>query len=130
LDAEGNTIANPTTQVQPIFNQDTVKQYFKWIKSLISILQGQLVMEHYRLALQSLGGTGKASWQVEWDAAIPQLAAAAGISTEATMQLWSSSIMNLTVHVLKDASAGCNQKCYMERHLILAKQTGVRNFMD
>jgi hypothetical protein len=47
LDAAGNPIANPTTQVQPIFNQGTVEQYFKWIKSLMSIPQGQSVTDHY-----------------------------------------------------------------------------------
>jgi hypothetical protein len=52
-DAEGNPIADQTTQVRPIISHDTVKQYFKWINSLNSILQGQLVMEHCRLERQS-----------------------------------------------------------------------------
>jgi hypothetical protein len=63
VDAEGNAIANTTTQIQPIFNQGTLEQYSKWINSLNTILQGQSVTEHYCLALQSLRGTGKAFWQ-------------------------------------------------------------------
>jgi hypothetical protein len=54
LDAEEKEIANPITQVQPIFNQGTIELYFKWIKSLNSILAGQLITEHYHLALNSL----------------------------------------------------------------------------
>jgi hypothetical protein len=38
LDINGEFIDNPTTQVQPMYNQGTVEQYFKWLKSLNSIL--------------------------------------------------------------------------------------------
>jgi hypothetical protein len=130
LGAEGNVIANPTTQAQPIFNQGTVKQYLKWINSLNSILQGQSVMELYRFALQSLPGTYKSSWQREWDATSLKLSTVAGISMESANQLWTSSMMNLTVHVLKYACAGYKQKRYKERHLFLGNQAGVRHFID
>jgi hypothetical protein len=43
LDINGEFIDNPTTQVQPVHNQCTVKQYFKWLKSLNSILLGQAI---------------------------------------------------------------------------------------
>jgi hypothetical protein len=38
--------------------------------------------------------------------------------------------MKLTVHVLKDPRAGFKQVRYMERHLFIGKNTGVRVFMD
>jgi hypothetical protein len=34
LDINGAFIDNPMIQVQPVYNQGTVKQYFKWLKSL------------------------------------------------------------------------------------------------
>jgi hypothetical protein len=78
----GAFIVYPTIQVQPLYNQGTVEQYFKWLKSLNSILQGQTITEKFRLALQTLIGTDAALWQREWDAAIPQIAEAAGIDPE------------------------------------------------
>jgi hypothetical protein len=71
LDINGEFIDNPTTQVQPVYNQGTVEQYFKWPKSLNSILRGQTITEKFRLALQTLKGTDAALWQREWDAASP-----------------------------------------------------------
>jgi hypothetical protein len=38
--------------------------------------------------------------------------------------------MKLTIHVLKDPRAGCKQTRYMESHLFIGKNTGVRVFMD
>jgi hypothetical protein len=38
LDINGAFIDNTTTQVQTVYNQGTVEQYFKWLKSLNSIL--------------------------------------------------------------------------------------------
>jgi hypothetical protein len=38
--------------------------------------------------------------------------------------------MKLTIHVLKDLRAGFKQVRYMERHLFIGKNTGVRVFMD
>jgi hypothetical protein len=38
LDINDEFIYNPTTQVHPVYNQGTVEQYFKWLKSLNSIL--------------------------------------------------------------------------------------------
>jgi rhamnogalacturonyl hydrolase YesR len=70
------------TQVQPMYNQGTVEQYFKWLKSLNSILRGQTITEKFSLALQMLRGTDAALWQHEWDEASPQIAEAAGIDTE------------------------------------------------
>ena len=110
LDAQGKKISNPTTQVQPVYHQGTVEQFFKWVKSLNSILLGQTITEHFRLALQSLRGTDKALWQREWDAASPALADAAGISPDAAMALLRKAIMSLTQHVLKDDHAGYKQK--------------------
>jgi hypothetical protein len=78
-DINGSFIDNPTTQVHPVYNQGTVEQYFKWLKSLNSILRGQPIMEKFRLALQTLKGTDAALWHREWDAASPQIAKAAGI---------------------------------------------------
>jgi hypothetical protein len=43
LDINGAFIENLTTQVQPVYNQGTVEQYFKWFKSLNSILRGQTI---------------------------------------------------------------------------------------
>jgi hypothetical protein len=60
LDAAGKAIYNPTVQVQPIFNGGTTEQFFKWFQSLNSLLEGQPVGEHFRLALQALQGTEKA----------------------------------------------------------------------
>jgi hypothetical protein len=51
LDINGAFINNRTTQVQPVYNQGTVEQYFKWLMSLNSILRGQTVTENSRLAL-------------------------------------------------------------------------------
>jgi hypothetical protein len=60
LDAKGEAIDNPTTQVQPIFKDRTTEQLFKWYKIIISLMEGQWVGEHYRLILQSLQVTDKA----------------------------------------------------------------------
>jgi hypothetical protein len=38
LDINAMLINNPMTQVQPVYNQGTVEQYFKWLKSLNSIV--------------------------------------------------------------------------------------------
>jgi hypothetical protein len=105
LDINGTFIDNPTTQVQPVYNQSTVEQYFKWIKSLDSILRGQTITEKFLLALQTLRGTDAALWQREWDAASPQIAEAAGIDPELQELLLQNAIMALTVHVLKDPRA-------------------------
>jgi hypothetical protein len=67
LDVNGDSINNPTMQVQPVYNQGTVKQYLKWLKSLNSILRGQKITEKFRLALQTLRRTDAALWQREWD---------------------------------------------------------------
>jgi hypothetical protein len=80
LDARCATITNPTAQVQPIFNKDTVEHYFKLINNISSVLAGQSLMEHYCLTLQSLHGTDKALWQREWAIACPQNSAVAGIN--------------------------------------------------
>jgi hypothetical protein len=53
-DADGKKIDNPSVQAQPIFNGGTTEHFFKWFQSLSSLLDGQRVGEHYRLALQSL----------------------------------------------------------------------------
>jgi hypothetical protein len=63
LDINSKFIYNPTTQVQPMYNQGTVEQYFKWIKSLTSILRGQTIRETFRLDFQKLRGTDAALWQ-------------------------------------------------------------------
>jgi hypothetical protein len=64
------------------------------------------------------------------DYASPKLAEAAGLSETASEKLFYDSIMKLTVHVLKDPRAGYKQVRYMERHLFIGKNTGVRVFMD
>jgi hypothetical protein len=87
LDAKGDTICNPTIQVQPIFNGGTTEQLFKWYKDLSSLMEGQSVGEHYHLALQARQGTYKALWQRELGLAI----------------------MKLIIHVLKDPIAGFKQ---------------------
>jgi hypothetical protein len=68
--------------VQPIFNGGTTEQFLKWFQSLSSLLDGQTVGEHFRLALQALRGTDKALWQGEMDLTSPKLAEAAGLSVE------------------------------------------------
>jgi hypothetical protein len=74
LDSEGKKIDSPMVQVQPIFNGVNNEQFFKWFQSLNSLLEGQTVGEHFRLALQALRGTDKARWQKEMDLASPKLA--------------------------------------------------------
>jgi hypothetical protein len=130
LDADGKKIDKPSVQVQPIFNGGTTEQFFKWSQSLSSLLDGQTVCEHFRLALQALRGPDKALWQREMDYASPKLAETAGLSETASEKLFYDSIMKLTVHVLKDPRAGFKQVRYMERHLFIGKNTGVRVFMD
>jgi hypothetical protein len=130
LDSDGKRIYNPTVQVQPLFNGGTTEQFFKWFQSLSSLLDGQSVGAHFQLALQALRGTGKALWQREIDLASPKLAETAGLSEEALEKLFYDSIMKLTIHVLKDPRAGFKKTRYMERHLFIGKNTGVRVFMD
>jgi hypothetical protein len=86
--AKGETIDNPITQIQPILNGVTTEQFFKWYKGLTSIMEGQSVSEHYRLALHSLWGTDKALWQRELDLTSPEIAESTGISNEAAERLW------------------------------------------
>jgi hypothetical protein len=123
LDSDGKKIDNPTVQVQPIFNGGTTEQFFKWFQSLNSLLDGQSVGEHFRLALQALRGTDKSLWQREMDLASPKLAETAGLSEAGLEKLFYDSI-------LKDPRAGFKQTRYMERHLFIGKHTGVRVFMD
>jgi hypothetical protein len=92
LDSDGKKIDNPTVQVQPIFNGGTTEQFFKWFQSLRSLLDGQSVGEHFRLALQALMGTDKALWQREMDLASPKLAETAGLSETALEKLFYDSI--------------------------------------
>jgi hypothetical protein len=101
-DINGAFIDNLTTRVQPVYNQGTVEQYFKWLRSLNSILRGQNITRKFRLALQTLRGTDAALWQREWDAASPQIAESTGIDPELQEPLLRDAIMVLTVHVLKD----------------------------
>jgi hypothetical protein len=61
LDSAGKPSDNPTVQVQSIFNGGTTEK-FKWFQSLIFLLEGRTVGEHFRLALQALQGTDKALW--------------------------------------------------------------------
>jgi hypothetical protein len=89
-------------QVQPIFNGVTTEKKIKWFQSLSSLLDGQSVGEHFRLALQALRGTYKALWQREMDLASPKLAEVTGLSEAASEKLFYDSIMKLTIHVLKD----------------------------
>jgi hypothetical protein len=117
-------------QVQPIFDGGTAEQFFKWYQSLSSLLDGQTVGEHYRLALQALKGTDKALWQQEMDYASPKLAETSGLSETASEKLFYDIIMKMTVHVLKDPRAGFKQVRYTERHLFIGKNTGVRVFTD
>jgi hypothetical protein len=65
-----------------MYSQGTVEQYFKWLKSLNSILRGQTITVKFRLALQTLRGTDSALWQREWYTASPQIAEATGIDPE------------------------------------------------
>jgi hypothetical protein len=130
LDSDGKKINNPKVQVQPIFNGGTTEQFFKWSQSLSSLLDGHTVGEYYRLALQSLMGTYKALWQQETDLTSPKLAETAGLSETASKKLCYDSIMKLTIHILKDPRAGFKQVTYMERHLFIGKNTGLRVFMD
>jgi hypothetical protein len=62
LDAKGEAIDNTMIQVHHIFNVGTTEQFFKWFNSLSSIMEGHLVGEHYRVALQSLWGTDNNLW--------------------------------------------------------------------
>jgi hypothetical protein len=84
-----------------------------------SLINGQTVGAHFRLALQALRGTDKALWQREMDLASPKLAEAMGLSVEASEKIWYESIMKLTIHVLKDPQAGFKQVRYMERYLFI-----------
>jgi hypothetical protein len=82
LNINGEFLDNPTTQLQPVHNQGTTEQYFKWLKSLNSILRGQTITEKFRLDLQTLRGTDAALLQSEWDVASPQIAEAAIIDPD------------------------------------------------
>jgi hypothetical protein len=130
LDSDGKKIYNPTVQVQPIFNGGTTEHFFKWFQSLSSLLVGKAVGKYFRLALQALRGNDKALWQREMDLASPQLAETAGLSEAASEKIFYDSIMKLTIHVLKDPRTGFKQTRYMECHLFIGKNTGVRVFMD
>jgi hypothetical protein len=124
---------NPMTQVQPVYNQGTVEQYFKWLKSLNSIVRGQTITENFCLTLQTLRGTDAALWQCEWDATSTQIAEAAGIDPELQELLLRNAIIALSVHVLMDPRAGFKQKHYMERNLFIGNHStggGVRAFLD
>jgi hypothetical protein len=89
------------------------KKNIKWFQSLSSLLEGQLVGKHLRLALQALRGTDKALWKREMDLASPKLAEAVGILDEAAEKLWYDSFMKLTIHLLKDPRAGFKQVRYI-----------------
>jgi hypothetical protein len=106
-----------------VYNQGTVEQYFKWLKSLNSILRRQTITETFRLALQTFRVTDAALWQREWDAASPQIADAAGIDPELQELLLQNAIMALTVHVLKDPREGFKHKRYMERNLFIGNHS-------
>jgi hypothetical protein len=83
--------------------------------------------------LQTLRGTDAALWQLEWDAASPQIAEAAGIDPELQELLLWNAIVALTVHVLKDPRAGFKQKRYMELNLYIGNHStggGIRAFLD
>jgi hypothetical protein len=64
------------------------------------------------------------------DPASPKLAESAGLSQEASEKIGYDSIMNLSIHVLKDPRAGFKQVTYTERFLWIGKNTGIRIFMD
>jgi hypothetical protein len=115
LDSTGKAIDSPTIQAQPIFKGGTTDKIFKWFQSLSSLLEGKSVVA------TSLRGTDKALWQRELDPASPELAESAGLSDDATEQLWYDSITRLTKHVLKDPEAGFKQVRYIERYLWIGK---------
>jgi hypothetical protein len=117
-------------QVQPFFNGGNTEQFFKWFQCFSALLDGQSVGEHFRLALHSLRGTDKALWQREMDLVSLKLAETLGLSETASEKLFYDSIMKLTIHVLKDPRDGFKQVRYMDRHLFIDKNTGVRVFMD
>jgi hypothetical protein len=130
IDDKGDAIDNPTVQVHPIFNGGTTKQFFKWYKSIISLMEEQLVGEHYRLSLQALRGTYKALWKRELDLASPKLAVTAIISNDAVEKQWYDSIMKLTIHAWKDTRGRFKQVSYMEHYLWIGQNTCKQNFMD
>jgi hypothetical protein len=133
LDINGAFIENPTTQVQPLYSQGTVEKYFKWLKSLNSILRGQTITENFRLVLQTLRGRDSVLWQHKWDAASPTIAEAAGIEPELQELLLRNAIVALKVHVLKDPRAVFKQKRYTKRYPSIRNHStggGLRAFLD
>jgi hypothetical protein len=96
----GEFIDNMMTQVQPVYNHGTVKQYFKWLKSLNSSLRGQTITENIRLTLQILRGRDSALWQRDWDVASPQFVESAGIDPD------------LQELLLRNAKNGTNSECF------------------
>jgi hypothetical protein len=108
----------------------TTEQFYKWLQSLIYLLEGQSVGTHFRLALQALRVTNKPLWQREMDLASPKLAEYAGILNEATEQLWYDSVIKLTIHVLKDTRDGFKQVRYIESYIWIGKNTGIWIFLD
>jgi hypothetical protein len=66
LDINGDLIDNLTTQEQHVYNQYTIEQYFKWLKSLNSILRGQTIIEKLRLSLLRLRGMDYACKMQYW----------------------------------------------------------------
>jgi hypothetical protein len=83
LDAVDKAIDNPILQVQHIFNGGAAEHFFNWFQILSSLLEGQSVGEHFRLALQALQGTDKSLWQRDMDLSSLKLVEAAGILDEA-----------------------------------------------
>jgi hypothetical protein len=101
IGATGKEIDNPKIQVQPIFIWGTTEQFFKWLLSISSLLEGQSVGGHFRLALQALRETDKVLWQRELDLTSPKLVESAGLLNDTAEKLWYDRIMKLTIHVLK-----------------------------
>jgi hypothetical protein len=58
----GETLPNPTTEFQPIFNRSAVEQYFKWISSVHNIMGNHTIRNKYAVALKMLKGSYRDMW--------------------------------------------------------------------
>jgi hypothetical protein len=63
----GETVPNPTTEFQPVFNRGTVEQYFKWISSLHYSMSNNTVREKYAVALKTLKGSDRDPWLAQFN---------------------------------------------------------------
>ena len=124
----GAPLMNPITEFQPIFNQGTTEQYFKWIANLQNVMSDHTVREKFQIALKTLKGSDRDLWMAQANLHGPVLVDVL-VSEAAKERLFVASIDLLSVHVLKEDFAGVYQRRYLLQYLFLGT-VGVRTFCD